>query len=167
MPLVAVYQQPTYFFWKKLYKLCSITETLGLSSCIYDTFTSEWRLLHPYMYISWHTATQLLPCWAFCARVTDVRTWPLKISTMPKSPVGLAQALIAHIAEVLAHHCISSKFNDSYCYLSAVFCISQNNHSPLEEITLGDNRIGDVGIEELARRLGTVRTPSLHPENVP
>ena len=81
--------------------------------------------------------------------------------------VGLAQALIAHIVEVLAHHCISSKFNDSHCHLSAVFFISQNNHSPFEEINLGDNRIGDVGIEELARRLGTVRTPSLHPENVP
>ena len=48
--------------------------------------------------------------------------------------VDLAQALIAHVVEVLAHYCISSKFNDSHCYLSAVFCISQNNHSPLEEI---------------------------------
>jgi hypothetical protein len=81
--------------------------------------------------------------------------------------VDLAQALIAHAAEVLAHRCISSKFNDSYFCLSSVFCISQNNQSPLEEINLGDNRIGDVGIEELARRLGTVRTPSLLTENVP
>jgi hypothetical protein len=80
--------------------------------------------------------------------------------------VYLAHALIAHAAEVLAHHCISSKFNDSYFYLFAVFCISQSNYSPLEEINLGDNRIGDAGIEELARRLGTVRKPSLHNENV-